>query len=103
MMGGRDQRCSLVSLLPMVKRDAYRDVQIIIDLDDLAEDADPLIQVGEIERVPQLVYQRLLFGLLGVRAVGLVMRPLSRWHRGEEGMVACAGSENAFTVGEGKR
>lgn len=49
------------------------------------------------------MYQGLLFGLLGVRTVDLLMRPLSRWHRGEEGMVACAGSENAFTVGEGKR
>lgn len=92
-----------MSLLPRVQQDAYRDVQIVIDLDDLAEDADPLVQVGKIEGIPELLYQGLVLGLLGVRTVGLLMRPLSRWHGGEEAMAACAGSENAFTAGEGRR
>lgn len=36
---------------------AYLDVHIVVDLDDLAENADPLIQIGEVKGIPQLVYQ----------------------------------------------
>lgn len=32
-----------------LRLEAYRDVQIVVDLDHLAEDADPLVQVGKIE------------------------------------------------------
>lgn len=56
---------------------AYLDVQIVIDFDHLAEDAYPLVQVREVEGVPQFVYQRLRFMLLGECAFGLLKRPLS--------------------------
>lgn len=29
--------------------EAYRDVQVVVDLDDLAEYADPLIEIGKVE------------------------------------------------------
>lgn len=58
---------------------AYRNVYIVVELDDLAEYADPLVEVGEVERVSQLVDQGVLVRLLRFsrRALGLAMRPLS--------------------------
>lgn len=58
---------------------AYCNIHIVVELDDFAEYADPLVEVGKVERVSQLVYQRVLFGLLrfGCRAFGLATRPLS--------------------------
>lgn len=37
---------------------AYLDAQIVVDLDDLAKNADPLVQIGKVERVSQSMYQR---------------------------------------------
>lgn len=36
---------------------AYLDVQVVVQFDHLAEYAYPLVKIGEIEGVPQLVYQ----------------------------------------------
>jgi hypothetical protein len=36
---------------------AHLDVEIVVDLDHLAEYADPLVQICEVERVPELAYQ----------------------------------------------
>lgn len=55
---------------------AHLDVEVVVDLDHLPEYAYPLVQICEVERVPELMDQRFLLALLCRRDVGLAQRPL---------------------------
>jgi hypothetical protein len=56
---------------------AHLDVETVVNLDHLAEYADPLVQICEVERVPQLVDQGFLLAFVCRCDVGLAQRPLS--------------------------
>lgn len=73
----RNQYQPVCLLLRVLAPEAYLDVQIVIDLDHLAKDADPLVQVGKVKRISQPVYKGLLLRLIERCAVGLLKRPLS--------------------------